>query len=189
MSMCVLALKYAWDVNVCIGFEICTRCLCVHWLWNMYKMSVCISFEICMRCICVYWLWNMYKMYMCVLALKYVRYVYVCIGFEICTRFLCVYWLWNMYKMYMCKMVGDKKCNKQFRHKWHQPISDMLLWPFGLLELYGFPIFWLWAYPMTIDGYSRNASCTLHHRRKPTADDAQITLHLSPTVQLTEKSS
>ena len=187
--MCVLALKYVWDICVCIGFKICMRCLCVYWLWNMHEMSMCvlalkyvrdvymcIGFEICTRCLCVHWLWNMYKMS-------------VCISFEICMRCICVYWLWNMYKMYMCKMVGDKKCNKQFRHKWHQPISDMLLWPFGLLELYGFPIFWLWAYPMTIDGYSRNASCTLHHRRKPTADDAQITLHLSPTVQLTEKSS
>ena len=42
MSMCVLALKYVQDVYVCIGFEICMRCLCVYWLCNMYEMSTCV---------------------------------------------------------------------------------------------------------------------------------------------------
>jgi hypothetical protein len=42
ISKPIQALKYAWDVYVCISFEIYMRCLCVNWLWNMYEMSKCV---------------------------------------------------------------------------------------------------------------------------------------------------
>jgi hypothetical protein len=151
MSICVLALKYIWNVYVCISFEIYMRCLYVYWLWNIYEMSMCVLvlkyiWDVNM-CIGFRHLGHISKLMhtytyhaylkanahidiLYIFQRKYVQDVYVCISFEIYMRCLCVYWLWNMYKMSMCKMVGDKKCNKQFRHKWHQPISDML-WTVG----------------------------------------------------------
>jgi hypothetical protein len=99
MYMCVLALKYVPDVYVCIGFEICTRCLCVYWLWNMHEMS------------------------MCVLVLKYIWDVYVWIGFEICTRCLNVYWYTHRHLVHISKPIHTYTSGTYFKANTHIDIS------------------------------------------------------------------